>query len=176
MKYRIFFSVLLGLMVAFSSLQPLEAEAAARTSTSSKQAAKKKPQKRAAAKKTVKAPVAKKRVKRSMGMKYSTLSPFVKSNSKNFSIFFKSTAQAAFQLPERNGIVIYHTFRICQTGFVKKSVFFPDRTEKHAVSGCGLFRIRAPQMTDHQLGFELGNRIFSLAPQGQHPRMVRQQG
>ena len=62
MKYRIFFSVLLGLMVAFSGLQPLEAEAAARTSTSSKQAAKKKPQQRAAAKKTVKAPVAKKRV------------------------------------------------------------------------------------------------------------------
>jgi len=60
-----------------------------------------------------------------MGMKYSTLSAFVKPNSKNFSIFFKSTAQSAFLHTERNGRIIYHTFPICQIGFSKKYDFFP---------------------------------------------------
>jgi len=64
------------------------------------------------------------RLKRSMGMKYSTLSPFVKSNSKFFSIFFKSTARAAFQHLERSGIVIYHTFSFCQINFRKFFDFF----------------------------------------------------
>ena len=36
------------------------------------------------------------RTKRSMGMKYSTLSPFVKSNSKNFSIFFQEHRPGRF--------------------------------------------------------------------------------
>ena len=65
------------------------------------------------------------RLKRCMGMKYSMLSAFVKSISKNFSIFFKSTARSAFPHLERNGSIIYHTFRICQIIFRKISVFFP---------------------------------------------------
>lgn len=60
MKYRIFFSVLIGLMVVFSGVQPAEVQAAAaRTSVSGKQVAKKK--QRAVAKKTTRSTTVKKR-------------------------------------------------------------------------------------------------------------------
>ena len=81
------------------------------------------------------------RLKRSMGMKYSTLSPFVKSNSKFFSIFFKSTARAAFQHLERSGIVIYHTFSFCQINFRKFFDFFQFQPRNNTRSASIIDRI-----------------------------------